>query len=411
MGSGYRPEEDESHYGQARRSKAGSLQWEGGMASGRKTGQSYAPQAIVKVAGWAKAPASAKRMLDYIARIEDKEKRELAALESEDGVQRIGKEDVAEVFDEWKEDFKREKKDSEKSRLAVHLVLSAKAELTQANFQKTQEAARRTVEKHFGEKGYKYAMAVHKDGKSPHVHVVVKSVSTDRDVPKLRLDPKDLLEIRKDFATELTREGLKHVASREPKRSKVRHPKMAGKKPTLRTKVEAVIKNLDKEQRQFERSMRRKEPIVNAIKFREQQAKALDTLRTQVKEDSTLTDKERKETFNLIRGFRREIEKKGNDPLREVEATVNHFESRMAQWQKQVEKENRVVPHGKEEKIGSTTKSGEMWNALSRDISRFSHDLRKQPLPVEEKQAIHKHLRQQYRAMMKIQERSMGLGR
>ena len=118
------------------------------------------------------------------------------------------------------------------------------------------------------------------------------------------------------------------------------------------------MQKLAKEQRQFERALGRKEPKVHVVKFRQQQRKALDTLRDQAKNDRALTGKDRQEAFNLIRSFRRKIEIKGVNPDLEVRATVNHFESRIAKWQKQLEKEQATVPHGDRRKEGSLSKNG-----------------------------------------------------
>lgn len=413
MSSTYKYEEEDIQAGRARRSKAASLRFsvQGARGVGKKTVASP-PQAIVKVAGWAHTPSSVMRMLDYVARVEDKEERELVALESEDGVQRQGQAEVEEIYEEWRPDFERRSKGERQSREAVHLVLSAKAELTPENVEKTLAAARRVVEKHFGEAGYQYALGVHQDGKSPHVHAVIKTTSREKGTPKLRLNPKDLLEVRKSLAKELTREGLAHVASRQPKKEKVRHSNLKGATPDTLKKVKAVLKKLTKEQRQFERAMARKKPTVHAIKFRQQQGTALDTLRDQTKNDQELTGKDRQEAFNLIRSFRREVEKKEKDPLREVEATVNHFESRMAKWQKQLEKELAAVEQGKHNKptlSKATVKTGEN---LNRDIQRFvKHDLKGQQIPVEMKKAVFKRLREPVREMLKVQERGVGRGR
>ncbi len=412
MTSTYRAEDEVYKSQRAKRSKAGSLR-PPRISTPRTKRQGSAPQAIVKVAGWANAPSSVKRMLDYIARIEDKENRELVSLESEDGIQRQGKAEVDEIYDEWKDDFHRKKQRSKSSRHAVHLVLSAKADLTGKNVEKTLKAARRTIEEHFGDRGYKYALGVHQDGKSPHVHAVIKTISSNKDAPKLRLNPKTLLEIRKTFAAELTREGLEHVATREPKKRKARHSKMKGKKPNTLIKVQAVLKNMNKEQRQFERSLTRKEPKVNAFKYRRQQGKTLETLRSQVKEDKVLTDKERKEAFNLIRRFRRGIEKKGIDAQRDLRATVNHFEDRFQKWTKDFEQardgsesQTRSARQVELQKVLKTGKD------LQNEMEQFyGKDLRQANLPTEDKKKAFSQLRKRGLEIKKVSELVKGRSR
>ncbi|WP_196772919.1 relaxase/mobilization nuclease domain-containing protein [Pseudodesulfovibrio alkaliphilus] len=210
-------------------------------------------------------------MLDYIARA-DKEDQELVALEAEDGITRKGQAEVDEVFNEWKPDFNRKSSQSQKSpRHAVHLVLSAKAEITSSNLKHTLIAARATAEKHFGEQGFKYALGVHQDGKYPHVHVVVKTTNTDKQAKKLRLGPAQLLEVRQTLAQELTNRGLAHVATREPAKRKVRHSNMKGPKPDTLNRVKIVLERMEKEQRQFERALSRSNPKVHVTKFQRQQ--------------------------------------------------------------------------------------------------------------------------------------------
>lgn len=201
MVSTSRKDLDEFSVGRAKRSRAGSLQppqtsnANSRKVSGKSSSKRYTPQAVVKVAGWATASSSVKRMLDYIGRTEGKEDHKLVNLEAEDGVLRRGQLEVDEICDEWKQDFKRKPQHVKKQpRHAVHLILSASAELNQDNVGKTLKAARRVAEKHFGEPGYKYALGVHQDGKYPHVHMVVNTVNTDRQVPKLRLGKNKFLK-------------------------------------------------------------------------------------------------------------------------------------------------------------------------------------------------------------------------
>lgn len=401
MASTSRKDSDEFRVGRAKRSRAGSLQFpqtsnaKARKASGKPSSKRYTPQAVVKVAGWATAPSSVKRMLDYIGRTEGKEDQELVDLEAEDGVLRRGQLEVDEIYDEWKHDFKRKPQHVKKQpRHAVHLILSASAKLNEDNIGKTLKAARRVAEKHFGEPGYKYALGVHQDGKYPHVHMIVNTVNTDRQVPKLRLGKKQIFEMRQSLATELTREGLDHVATRG--NSKVRNPKAKGAKPNSLAKVKKVLTKMDKEQRQFERALTRKTPRINAIQHRQQQAKALDTLRAQVKDDSSLNKEERLEAFNRLRRFRRGIEKKAKHPEKEVMATVRHF---MKQIKEQELRQKEGVKEAKEK--------GEK---LLKNINSFiKTDLKKANIPVDLKKSVYKELRKSSLGLKK--ELQLGVGR
>ena len=385
-------ERDEEKYRRPRRSKAGSFNPSGGRVSTPRT--SRVPQAIVKVAGWAKAPSAVRRMLDYIGRT-DKEQEKEVDLKTEDGVKRRGKAQVERIAEEWKADFKRKSRHARKDeRLAVHIVLSAKAELKRENLEKTQRAAQRTTEQYFGEKGYKYALGVHRDGKQPHVHVVVSAISSERGIGKLRLSPGKLFEIRKTFAEELTREGLEHKASRDKSRKRVRPSNAIGEKPNTLMKVEAVLKKLGKEQRQFERALTREVPKVNAIKHRRQQSQALETLRSQVKDDSILSDKERLKAFNLLRGFRRGIEKKGINEEIEVKATLNYVDHQM----KRLEKKDPMAMKRKQ--------------AILNEMELLQRkELKKSDISLESKKRIFSHVRKHVLAINKQRGHGFERGR
>lgn len=411
MTSIYEHEKDE--WKRPKRSRAGSIR---PHTQERRVGSdgsraSPIPQAMVKVAGWATTPSSVKKMVEYISRTQDGDDRKDVEVELEDGELLQGKKNIQDLLEEWKPSFERRSRNSQKApRHAVHLIFSAKADLTRQNVEKTLRAARETVQRHFAGRGYKVALGVHQDGNYPHVHAVVRTVSEIETQPKLRLGPKDLFEIRKTLADELTKEGLEHVATRQRQKEKTRHANLKGRAPDTLKRVEAVVGKLAKEQRQFERSMARKEPKVNAIKFRQQQNKALDTLRDQTQNDNTLAGKDREKAFNLIRSLRREVEKKGVNPDLEVRATVNHFENRITKWQKQLEKDQTKGSQEERDKQKEPTqKALEVGQALQRDIQQFiGKELRQQDIPVEAKKAIHARLRKQFLEIQKISERGLG---
>jgi len=407
MTSTYKSDDDLYQSQNARRGRAGSLRPSRISCSG-PSGSNQPPQAVFKVAGWAHAPASVKRMLDYIGRTEDKEGQELVALEAEDGVESKGQAEVDEIYDEWKADFQRKSKQSKSQpRHAVHLILSAKAELKPKNVEKTLAAARRVLDKHFGEAGYQYAFGIHQDGKYPHVHAVVKTVSTEKGVPKLRLGKQQLFEGRVCLAEELTREGLQHIATRGSSRRKLRHSNLTAAKPDTLAKVKKVLGNLAKEQRQFERALSRKEPSANALKHRRQQSKTLDTLRTQAKEDNKLVGQARLDAFNLIRSFHRGIEKKGVNAKLEAKATVNYFEKRIAKWVKDFE-QPASSNHEKKALSQHLEKAGK---GLRQEIDQFlRQDLKGLAISVDAKKAICRQLRPQVIALAEVQERMVVRG-
>jgi len=409
MTSTYKSDDEIFQSQRARRGRAGSLRPPQISRSG-SSGITQPPQAVFKVAGWAHAPSSVKRMLDYIGRTEGKDEQELVALEAEDGVERKGQAEIDEIYDEWKADFKRKSKQSKSQpRHAVHLILSAKAELKAENVNKTLAAARIVLDKQFGEAGYQYALGVHQDGKYPHVHAVVKTVSTEKGLPKLRLGKQQLFEGRVCLAKELTQKGLHHIATRGSSRRKLRHSNIKTPNPNSLVKVKKVIENMTKEQRQFERALSRKEPKVNAIKYRKQQNKTLDTLWSQSKTDENLVGQDRKDAFNLIRSFRRGLAKKEINQEVEAKATMNHFETRIAKWLKDVEgakSSKHTLTQKNKERLHQITNTGEN---LQKGIDQFlSQDLKKQKIPVEIKKAIYKKLRPQSQKMKRVKEQILG---
>jgi hypothetical protein len=315
------------------------------------------------------------------------------------------------VFNEWKPDFNRKSPQSQKSpRHAVHLVLSAKAEITSGNLKQTLEAARATTEKHFGEQGFKYALGVHQDGKYPHVHVVVKTTNTDRLAKKLRLGPAQLLEVRQTLAQELTNRGLAHVATREPAKRKARHSNMKGPKPDTLNRVKIVLERMEKEQRQFQRALSRSNPKINVAKFQGQQAKALNTLREHAKNDSSLKDQDRLEAFNLIRRFSRDLEKKEIKPEVAITATVNYFDDKMKQlnegFKKTQKKDTMQALRTAQKSIAEVPKQCE---AFQRELTQFiKEDLRKANIPVEAKKTTFRQLRVHELAVKKINEKLLG---
>ncbi|MBU4515571.1 MAG: hypothetical protein KUA35_05660 [Pseudodesulfovibrio sp.] len=292
----------------------------------------------------------------------------------------------------------------------MHLVLSAKAEITSSNLKHTLIAARATAEKHFGEQGFKYALGVHQDGKYPHVHVVVKTTNTDKEAKKLRLGPAQLLEVRQTLAQELTNRGLAHAATREPAKRKARHSNMKGPKPDTLNRVKIVLERMEKEQRQFERALSRSNPKVHVTKFQGQQAKALNTLREQAKNDSSLKDRDRLEAFNLIRRFGRDLEKKEIKPELAITATVNYFDDKMKQLNEGFEKsQKQKAPLDMRLDHNLITKVTEQGEAFQRELTQFlKDDLRKTNIPVEAKKATFRQLRVHELAVKKINERLLG---
>ena len=402
--------DDPFKFKRPKKSRAGSIR---PRIEGGGKGSGYAPQAMVKVAGWANTSGSVKAMLEYISRVKDKDDREAVELENESGERLSGKTEIREMLEEWKPDFKRKSAKAVKApRHAVHLIFSAKAELDRSNIERTLRAARRTLKQHFADKGYRFAVGVHQDGKFPHVHAVVKTVSEDDQQTKLRLGPKELFKVRKTLAEELTREGLTHEASRQPSKIQKKRPSIfKGDRPDILKRTEAVVGNLKKEQRQFERRLNRENPSVNAFEFRRRQTKTLDTLRDGVDKDSSLVDHKRLKAFGLIREFRRDLKKKPLNEELAVTATLNHFMAKHEKWSRQVRDTDKILEQPLTTKARTEAKDtmkdlAESGSLLAKNMESFLRtDLKMLNLPTERKKELHRQVRGRFQDLRKTLDR------
>ncbi|MDR3347368.1 MAG: relaxase/mobilization nuclease domain-containing protein, partial [Helicobacteraceae bacterium] len=188
------------------------------------------PQAVVKVIGYRHGSKAVRGTIEYIARIDASEKGEELALETQDGELIKGKEAIAALVKEWKAGFEKSPvstfikgdnadqiKKALKARHATHILLSADCEPNATNYAKLEKTARDMLRREFDDKGYDYVFVVHKDTQHPHVHVVVKNKQRELGLDKrrkLRLNPNDLLHLRRQFAFELERNGIEQIATR-----------------------------------------------------------------------------------------------------------------------------------------------------------------------------------------------------
>jgi hypothetical protein len=259
------------------------------------------------------------------------------SLEDDLGAVHKGSVEVQKLHDEWAKDFGRKRTGKRAPRHAVHLVLSAKSELNTANLEKVKAAARNTAQKHFGSKGYEFALGVHQDGSYPHAHLIVKSKNRETG-KKLDIRKNDIPQLRKTFAKELSSRGLQHVATRRSERrrsqNKSRPSNWAVKEEQdIIRSTQALIKNLRKEQRAFNRKMARKDPKFDALQFREAQRKSLETQKDKIKKDKMFSKAERLKIFNELRSCRRDILKSYN-PEREAKASVRYHVHSVQKWDK-----------------------------------------------------------------------------
>lgn len=263
-----------------------------------------APQAVVKVVSQARGHR-VRGVMEYIAR-EGIEGEELA-LERESGETVKGKEAIAEVHAEWKEDFERAKPGSKRPpRHATHMILSAKASDRDAH--KVLAAARATLHEQLHTRGYDYVFVLHQDTNNPHVHVVINNYHREGG-PKLRLNPPELQELREQFAAQMRSLGIEQVASQ--RRDRVE---------TLE-KISKGLEGLKLKRTWYQQKMRNAAPSVDVYAHRRAVARTVAQLRREIKTATLPLSADRKELMGDLRSLSQALLQPG-EPTKEVQAVV-----------------------------------------------------------------------------------------
>lgn len=212
----------------------------------------------------------------------------------------------------------------------AHLVLSAKAENTGTNQQRTLTAAEKAAAQFFP--NHEYVIGLHQDGKFPHVHIVVKSqskqmqLSEEKGHGKLRLNKPELLQLRTLWAKELTAVGLEHVATLREDRPHVMRDVAAGKAP-LKSKnlnwyaasiegLAAGQKFLEKRQADLDKALKQSQGHKEAAEIRKQIGLSLNELRSQIRDKTKQGDKARQAAFNALLRIERDLNRKIDPQLR-----------------------------------------------------------------------------------------------
>jgi len=164
---------------------------------------------------------SAMKALDYLAHDADElgedaalektqEQLELdllnksLVLECDDGRKLESKHDRLELYNEWKPTFT----DRKNGKDFEHILLSTK-ELPGTHDNEVLDAARQTLAKRFGDDGYNYAFALHRDKEHTHVHAIVRVHNAIKD-ERLDIKKDDINDIKDTFASELRSRGLNY---------------------------------------------------------------------------------------------------------------------------------------------------------------------------------------------------------
>lgn len=174
--------------------------------------RSKTAQAVLKVISQARGHR-AKVLMNYVGRT-DAEKS--LALEDENGLQVQGVDGIQTVYDDWKQDFERATPGQKRPpRHVTHMIFSGDCKQTPENARSVQSAVAELMREQLGRDGYRYLMVLHEDTDHPHVHVIVNNYNRDKDGPKLRINPPELLAFREQFAQKMRERGIEQQASRK----------------------------------------------------------------------------------------------------------------------------------------------------------------------------------------------------
>lgn len=196
------------------------------------------PEVMVKITGNAKGGGHLKSHLEYITR-----KGKLDA-EDERGTLISGREDVAEVAQEWTQDSGKRKSNTRDS---TNIVLSMPA---MTDPEAVRAAAREFAKDTFAH-NYQYLFVLHKDVDHPHVHLTIKNLGYDG--TRLHVKKGDPQIWREAFAEKLRQQGIDAEATARAPRGVVRKPirqailalRKRGKRPEVdEAKVRAALKEL-----------------------------------------------------------------------------------------------------------------------------------------------------------------------
>lgn len=318
-------------FSRAQRAFAGRLSRPGYVAACH----SRKPEAMVKVVANAPRGHAVRQLLHYISRTQGQDLKDQEAgnvyLVDHEGCQYTGRADVERLASEWFEKSQdeygvledRQQADTKrKIREVQHVVLSAKADKNQQNFDLVLAAAKETARTQFA--GHEYVIGLHQDGKCPHVHIVVRCAPINRKHNKLRLNKPELLQLRTVWAKDLSRVGLEHVATLRQDRPHVMEQVAKGR-ATLRGKrmtwFQASLAGMAEGQEFFEK---RQNDLTSALerlggreeaqKIREEIGLRINDLRQHIRASTKKGDQERLEAFNELRKIERSLQKQA-DPL------------------------------------------------------------------------------------------------
>ncbi len=193
-------------------------------------------QAIYKISSFGKGQKKIAAHLSYISR------RGQLELEDQNGDKLLSLKEQSTALSIWSEDFG----DDPRSRNTMHLVLSTPPGTIRDNALK---AAKEFLEREYKAGGHEYLFVAHNDTDHPHVHAVVKMVSSYGN----KLNPRKayLNRVRQCFAEVCRSHGMKVEASSRAERglsgpstrSEFIHMRRTGRQPQADINLIDKVKN------------------------------------------------------------------------------------------------------------------------------------------------------------------------
>jgi len=253
------------------------------------------PQAVFKVVSFARG-YQVKNLIAYLTRVNQEEEKQVDA-EDENGVLHHSSLADAEVYNDWKKDFVRKKKANSKRppRHAMHLLFSAAGANTPENARKTLNAARKTAEECFREKGYKYALILHTDTQHPHVHVVVNMKNINDEQKKLKLNKPEIFEIRYKFAENLNQQDLYHIAT-------LKHDRPAFVVKAINGKAVVMEKN-----NWFASKLKTRSSNFENLEAKKNVSRAVFKFRKKLKKETREAGTGKKSTLDIVRNLEKSL--------------------------------------------------------------------------------------------------------
>lgn len=194
---------------------------------------------------------SATNAIDYITKNGDKYDEEFIHAEDENG-NKLSQDDLNELKKNWSDEFDKEKRKD--ARLITHFVLSIDDKPTKKNIIKFDKATRELLQEKFGNKGYEYVYALHKNTDKTHAHIIIKN-RNNITRKKLRITKDSLFDARTLAVEKLTENGFsnyKATLKRDRLKINENEKKIEKEFKQVNNWYDAILKRNSNNTKQFE---------------------------------------------------------------------------------------------------------------------------------------------------------------